>query len=218
MKRSSYPRLLLCTAAFIYVNCVSFASGAHNIVVNGGFESSTPPNTFAPGWTLTDTDPLGPLSFVGTDSAFAHSGTHYAALGTAFPPDPPSNGNLKQTLATLPGGFYSLNFWLAHDVDVAPSNSFQAFFNGVPVFTLTPNAGAFGYINISIANLFAPTGSTLLEFRFRDSDDFFRLDDVTVNGVPDLASTIWLALPTLGLLCLVHFWGTKRRELLARVA
>ena len=49
---------------------------AQNIVANPGFESGP---TFAP-WSLVDPDPLGPLSVVGVNPAFAHSGMQVTLL------------------------------------------------------------------------------------------------------------------------------------------
>lgn len=178
--------------------------------MNGGFESGA----FSPGWTLTDPDPMGALSNVGSDPLFAHSGTYHANLGTPFPPASPTVASLSQTLSTAPSGMYTLSFWLAHDIDVAPSNVFQVFFNGSLLQTLT-NVGTFGYTNFTFAGLIASGPSTVLEFRLTDSDDFFRLDDVSVTGpagVPESSSTLWLLLPTCCALGLVHRRGLKRCE------
>jgi hypothetical protein len=147
------------------------------LIGNGGFETGT----FS-SWSLSD--PTG-FSNVGSDSIFAHSGTHYANLNTVG-----ALGSLSQTFATTPGAFYDVSFWLAHDVTIAPNNVFTVFFGGVPLLNLN-NAGTFGYNNFTFTNLQATGTTTTLEFRFRDNDDFFRLDDVSV--VPEPSTTALLA-------------------------
>ena len=72
--------------------------------------------------------------------------------------------------------------------------------------------------NLTVANLAAPTGSTPLEFRYEHDNDFFRLDDVSVNlkGVPDAGSTLWMALPMFAAFGLVHF-RTRSKKATARI-
>src|SRR3954467_1569574 len=106
MKPPAFTVKTLCVAALLCIP--AFAANA-NLVVNGGFETGT----FS-GWTLVDTSGL---SNVGSDPAFAHSGTYHANLGTApVPPGPSNIGSLSQNLGTAPGSLYSLSFWLANDV------------------------------------------------------------------------------------------------------
>jgi len=186
-------------------------------VVNGGFETSTPdvgPSGFPPGWMSSDTTPTN--SGVGNDSAFANSGAQYAFLGTDF--GQTTTDSLSQVLNTVAGGSYTLSFFLANDSGVTP-NSFQALFNGFSVFLVT-NSPAFGYTNIVIAGLTATTSTTTLEFRYLHDDDFFRLDDVSVQGpapggaaVPEIGATAVFALPAFVGLCLVHFFQARRRRL-----
>ena len=163
---------------------------SQNLVANPGFEANT---TFAP-WSLVDPDPFGPLSVVGVNPAFAHSGMHCAARALELP----SLASLSQTLTTTPGGAYSLAFWLAHDVTAPPppiSNTFQVFFDGVLLQTFT-DVGVFNYQQFAFPNLVATSSSTPLEFRFMDTNDFFRFDDVSVS-VPEPSATALLALPML---------------------
>ena len=79
MKISLSPLKLFCIASFVFAFNQKVSA---DLVVNGGFESGA----FAPGWTLTDADPMGSLSNVGSNPMFAHSGTFHANLGTLFPP------------------------------------------------------------------------------------------------------------------------------------
>ena len=173
MKKIHSPIIAFCIAGAI---CLA-ATKAHaqNLVQNPGFETGT---TFAPFWNLNDPNVPPPLSVIGVNPTFAHSGQHYAALGTFGAP--PSPASLQQSLATVPGQAYTLSFWLAHDVTTPPppvSNQFQVFFGGVLVQTLT-NVGTFGYTQFSFA-VTAAFASTSLNFVFVDGNDFFRLDDVS---------------------------------------
>jgi len=162
------------------------------------------PGGFSAAWTLNPPPGIAAgqqLSNVGTDPAFAHSGTRHANLefsGTA------AFASLSQVLTTTAGTAYTLSFWLAND-SAAPTNFFRALINGAVVFTTTsppfPITGAYQQI---FANFVAAGGSTTLEFQYRHDQDFWRLDDVSV-GVPEGGAPLWLAIPILGGLCLVHF-------------
>ncbi len=205
MKPSRILPLLLCSAAFSFA---AFAPSARAQIVNGGFETGT--STTAPPWTFVD-----PSNFTGfgSDAAFANSGSRYAFLGASQTTgNPGGTGTLSQTFNTIAGVVYQISFFLANDGGTPP-NSFVAMFNGIPFFTLTPNSPGFAYTQFG-GFVTATGASSTLSFQYRNDADFFRLDDVTVNrtsAVPD-SSLGWLALPTLGLLCLVHYRGTKTRK------
>ncbi len=174
---------------------------AQEVIINGGFESSSPPANFGPGWSHSDPSDF---DWIGIESEFAHSGSNYANLGTTDP----DFGSLSQTFATTVGMSYDLSFWLAHDVTDSPSNSFEVLFGGVPVVTLAPDVGAFDYTHFTISGLVATSTSTTLEFRYQDNDDFFRLDDVSV--VPEPPAT-WLALVGLSFFGLAAYRRSSRR-------
>ena len=182
-----------------------------NLVADSGFEASadgTGPHPFSASWT--DINASG-FSGVGGDSLFAHTGNNYAFLGAT-----PGFGSLSQALTTMAGQAYSLSFWLANDITMGPSgNSFRVLFGGVEVFAIA-NQGAFGYTQFTINNLVATNSSTALEFVYNHNNDFWRLDDVSVEaqGVPEAFSTLWLALPTLGL---VYFSRSGTRKSPARI-
>jgi hypothetical protein len=203
MKRLTLARKVLCTAAILYT--AVWSANAANIVNNPGFETGD-----FTGWTVND--PSG-FTGVGSDAAFAHSGTHYAFLGAT-----PNTGSLSQSLATMGGTAYTLSFWLANDATpgLGPTTAFEAFFNGVSVFALPGNSPVFGYTQFTISGLVATGAATTLEFRYRHDNDFFRLDDVSVS-VPESFSTIWLALPAFGALGLLHFSRAKTRKSLAHI-
>ena len=193
-------RLFLCTTVLLC--SAAWNANAVNLVTNGGFETGN----FS-GWTHTG-DANG-FDGVGSDAAFAHSGTHYAFLGSS-----PDLGSLSQSLTTVAGSFYTLSFYLANDVTVGlPADaSFQVFWNGALVYT-EANGSPFPYKNVLLTGLVATGGSTTLEFRYHHDNDFWRLDDVQVT-VPEGTSTIWLALPTFAALGLVY--SRRGRKGLAR--
>ena len=181
-----------CVSLFLFAGL----SNAHaNLVADPGFEASTDNtsggNPFSASWT--NIDPSG-FSGVGGDSAFAHSGNNYAFLGLT-----PGTGSLSQNLTTIAGTAYSISFWLANDITAGlPSgNSFRVLFNGIQVFALA-NQSAFGYTQFTVNGL-ATSGTTALEFVYNHNNDFWRLDDISVEaaGVPEAFATIWLALPAL---------------------
>ena len=199
---------LLCAA--------TWNANAVNIVADPGFEASADglgPHPFSASWTVAD--PSG-FSGVGGDSTFAHSGNNYAFLGAS-----PNFGSLSQSLGTIAGTAYTLSFWLANDdtPGLGPTTAFAAFFNGVSVFALPGNSSVFGYTQFTISGLVATGGATTLEFRYRHDNDFFRLDDISVAAasVPESFSTIWLALPALGALGLVHSSRVRATQCLVRI-
>lgn len=207
MKRT--PSNIL-TIALLALAVAATTVRADERVQNGGFETGS----FSP-WTLTDPNPPPPFAGVGSDGAFAHSGTHYAFLGSS-----PMSGMLTQTFNTVAGAMYQISFWLANDGTPNPGggsvNSFVATFNGTMIASLS-NAAPQGYTQYT-ANLMATGTTSTIQFTFRNDDDFFRLDDVSVNGpapVPDQGSTLWFALPVFGALVLSHRFGKKLRTVTA---
>ena len=191
--KASIPRSLLwCAIPLLCISIVSRAMG--NSVVNGGFETGD-----FTGWTVND--PSG-FTNIGPDPLFAHSGTYHANLGALG-----LIGTLSQNIVTTPGTVYNLSFWLTNDSGVPP-NEFDVLWNGVTIYSAT-NSAMFPYTNFFFPELVATGPSTALVFRYRNDDDFFRLDDVSVN-VPDPASTLWLAFPTIGLLFLVNYRWSRR--------
>ena len=201
----------LCAAATVC--CTLATASAQNIVQDGGFELSPAPN-FSAAWTLTP--PAGPsspnqFSNVGSNPEFAHSGNNHANLA----PDVGTTGSLSQVLTTTTGTAYTLSFWLANS-NANPVNFFQALINGAIVFTTSSPATfpANGTYQQIFANFVATGTSTTLAFNYRHDDDFWSLDDVSVARAPEGGAPLWLALPILGGLCLVHF--RMRRATAAR--
>lgn len=200
MKTTARLRSALAVTALA---CAFFTSSASAQLVNGGFELGN-----FNGWTLAEPtiDPNDPpLSHVGSDAAFAYNGTaHYASL-TA---DIGLTGTLSQTFNTTAGSLYNVSFALANDLATG-TFSFQLLWNSDVVFNLE-NTNSFGYTLISVNNLVA-TGSDTIQFRFRHDDDFFRLDEVTANVVPE-PSTVSFAVLGLGLFGAISYRRSKLRR------
>jgi hypothetical protein len=192
--KNTLARSIFCAAALLCT--VAWNAKAVELVTNGGFETGN----FS-GWTHTD--PSG-FDNVGSDPLFAHSGNFHANLGAS-----PASGHLSQSLTTVAGTAYTLSFFLANDITagLGPSTAFEVFWNGASVLSIPANAPPFAYTNFTLTGLLATGGATTLEFVYHHDNDFWRLDDVSVS-VPEMASTIWLALPTFAALGFVY----SRRE------
>jgi hypothetical protein len=199
MKRTFRLPLLVAIAAICCVGATS--SHSQNIVQNGGFESGA-----FPPWTLNDSSML---SGVSADPVFAHAGAHHAFLGTGAG----GFGSLTQILNTVPGVSYTLSFFLAHDVTFAPDNQFSVFFNGTVIQgSQLTNVGTQGYTNYTFSGLVATSNSTPLTFSFRDGDDFFRLDSVSVVPEP---STYALLITAGGMVGLLQYRRARKRAAVA---
>ncbi len=149
----------------------SAPASAVSLVANGGFETGS----FS-SWT-----PTGDASFssVSSDTPVPQTGTYGASFGPFG-----TTGGISQTLATLAGTSYILDFWLQDEADVlgafAP-NSFLATWNGATVTSLL-NSPAFNYRHFTLS-VTATSPSTVLGFTFRNDPGFWDLDNVSVAAV-----------------------------------
>jgi hypothetical protein len=162
-----------------------------DLITNGGFETGD-----FTGWTVSGARTVtGPL--FGTSP---HSGNYQASFLTS--------GSLTQTLATMAGQSYTIDFFLAKTL-VAPApglTSFALQWDGATIFSLTSHPFQFGYTEYMF-NVTASTSSTNLSFIFgTDASTAWFLDDVSVNavGVPDGGSTVMLLGAALGALGMVR--------------
>ena len=135
-------------------------------------------------WNLAGDPSVYSYNFVddGTYSSYSPvSGNYFAALG-----QPATLAYLSQPLVTRAGQLYLLSLWLENPSGATP-NQFQIQWNtnvtaANVVFNQT-NMGTFGYTNLLFV-LQAATNTTTLQFGFRNDNDYFALDNVSVVPVP----------------------------------
>jgi hypothetical protein len=169
-----------------------------DLVVNGGFETQTPPgcqtlansspcNVPPAGWTITGNG-------VSIDTAFPHTGTYDIAFATAS--TDPNIGTLSQSIATTVGQNYTLTFFVVDEAGF-PLNTFTVSYGG---FTqrITGDQAAFAYTEES----FTVPGAGTANLVFKGINDIaaWNLDDVSLNAVaaavpePAGAVLLWTAL------------------------
>jgi len=109
------------------------------------------------------------------DSLFVHSGIYGAFLGQTN-----SLGFLSQTLPTVAGQQYVLSFWLDNPAIGTP-NEFSASWNGTALFDRA-DVDQFAWTNMQY--IVTATGTSgVLQFGFRNDQNAFGLDDVSVQPV-----------------------------------
>ena len=134
---------------------------APSLVINGGFETQD----FS-GWTI------GGNTTYASPWGTPHDGLNAASLGPAG-----SDGILSQTLQTIAGQHYVLDFWLENLATGAPDD-FTARWNGAAVLSLV-NTSQQDYTEYTF-DLVATGRTTLLEFDYRNDGAFWNLDGVFV--------------------------------------
>ncbi len=134
-------------------------------ILNGGFESASWVD-----WSGT-LAPSGSILFVGSHGHSGRDAAWFGAIG-GF------DDQLSQTFATVPGGTYIVDFWLAHG-GRNKANDFTVWWNDTPILALV-NARRFGYTEYSFQE-FATGPTAQLRFSGRDLQDYYYLDDVAVD-------------------------------------
>ena len=137
-------------------------------VLNGGFETGN----FI-GWTVG-----GGLGFTGVDSFAAKTGS----FGAYFGEDAPGS-SISQTVTTVIGTLYLVEFWVQLD-DSAIPNAFSWSFGGMAQPGSLTNAAGFDYRRAS-ALITATSTTSNLQFNFLNQQSYYLLDDVSVTAVPE---------------------------------
>ena len=136
-----------------------------NLVTNCGFESGD-----LTGWSSDDP------TYIGVAGYAAHSGSFGAFLGAIG-----STRCIQQRLATNPGQFYTLSFWLTNS---GRPNNFQVYWGGgefpIEVSGDMVNMPDFPYTKYTLPGLRAD-GSDRVFFCARNDPSYFYLDDVVVH-------------------------------------
>lgn len=153
------------------------ATAQASLVTNGGFETGD-----FTGWTIAGT------SFDGVDTLAPHTGAFAAFFGT------PAGSTLSQTLATVAGGHYSIEFWLQVESNGgAAPNAVAVNWDGGPAEISLVDLPAAGYARYAF-DAFASSATTSLSFRLADTPAFLDLDDVAVVSIPEPSSLALIAI------------------------
>ena len=149
----------------------ALSAHAQNLLTNPGFETSD-----FTGWT-----PVG----CQVDGIYVHSGRYSAHLGHSLNCSPfTCGGTLDQTITTVVGQLYHVDFWLANDsLPAGLHNSIVISFAGVTILSRVDSPG-FPYTHF-LGHVRATSASSLLHFSFSHSPHFpffyaWYLDDVSV--------------------------------------
>ncbi len=190
-------KLVLALAVlFAFGAVASFADDcgvSGNLVVNCGFETGD-----TTGWVTPD----GSTASVGmySGSPYAHSGNYAVGFGSVVPTNP---NTLGQSISTIAGHDYTIDFWLKLGGDCSSRsncNSFTATFGGTTIYSSGDEA-PFPYKEVT-ASVVATSSSTELRFSGFSIPSYYWLDDVSVvdNGVVGTPEPSSLCLFCAGLL------------------
>jgi hypothetical protein len=177
--------------------CWTTSASAQELVVNGGFEAGTtlPPT----GWTQTGNTGFTSIQ---ANASLAHSGNNYFNTGPTI-----TLGGITQTVPSIAGASYFLNFWLVNDGGTP--NEFQALWEGNIVLDLLNHPVDAGYIHYIIPVTATANGSAVT-FLFRQDPSFWRFDDASVVGVPEPAT--WGLIGFSAATIIGAFWWHRKRQ------
>ena len=171
---------------------------AANLVVDPGFEAggavdcngTAACSPLHPAWTFTN---ASSGTDYGVQASGPHSGTNsFFSAGTTAG----SYDAIQQTLATNPGQFYTVSFWLDTHFDHSDAD-FRAFWNGTQIYDDPAGVDAahqFPYTLFTFGSLQATGSSTVLKFDGYNVPSGDNLDDIVVDSgvasIPEPASWV----------------------------
>lgn len=138
-----------------------------SIVNNGGFETGD-----LTGWDLTGD--YSSTYIVGSSLGLVNGGNYEVQLGTSS-----SFAYMSQTLATVPGQSYTLDYWMRTG---AGGQAFQTYWNGNLISNLT-NVPSQAWTEYTFT-VVATGSSTILECGYENTMNWFHLDNVSVVAIP----------------------------------
>ena len=139
------------------------AGGGTNLVANPGFESGIA------NWSST-----GDTAYAGTGTGYAHNGSSSYISGTSG-----GTNHLSQTIATVAGQSYQIEFWLFSSYSTP--NSFKAKWDGATQIAID-NASNYPYTK-KVFTAIATGSSTTISFDFQNPLGYWAVDDVSVTAV-----------------------------------
>jgi hypothetical protein len=159
-------------SAVVFSVCsLAIMAARANLIVNGGFETGD-----FTGWTLsgntTETFVAGAVAGLGAP----HSGSYQAFLGAVG-----GLGDLSQSVATVSGQSYQVEFWVSDAVAYVASEFYAKWGGTTLMDEVNPSKSGYTEYTFDVTGNGSPTS---LEFGFRHDASFFLLDDVSVSAIP----------------------------------
>jgi hypothetical protein len=161
--------------AMVAAMVISSGAARADLVVNGGFETGS----ILPGWTQSGNTAF---TFVYTNNP--HGGLYSYQVGPAG-----SLGYLSQTLATESGHTYHLSYWLNHPTGSTPNEFYVSWDGSMIAGSHLVNAGNFGATEYSF-DVVASGASTPLTLAYRDDQQYYYIDDISVTPEPATLSLL----------------------------
>ncbi|MGE7414807.1 flagellin [Methylobacterium tarhaniae] len=149
-------------ARSLVVDRVGGGGTGPNLVANAGFESG-----------MADWSSTGDTSYAGTGTGYAHNGSSSYISGTSG-----GTNHLSQTIATVAGQSYQIEFWLYGSYSTP--NSFMAKWDGATQIAIG-NVSNYPYTR-QIFTAVATGSSTTIMFDFQQPFGFWAIDDVSVTA------------------------------------
>lgn len=144
-----------------------------DLVRNGGFESGS--GYKISDWTVGWKAKVDPYVYI--DTVHPHDGSKDLAIGST----PAPNDVIQLIRGTKTGKVYTICFWLSSEPDTTGGvTTFEVSWNNVTELALI-NSAPFGYQYYAINVIAQGDNADYLQFRERNKQGFYYLDDVAVQ-------------------------------------